>query len=72
MNCYIRLPSIKHERMCLAFPDKVFILGVGLGLGAMVKVRLVGQVIPWSVAILILSVLIGACLLYSLGVEYSS
>ena len=38
----------------------------------MVKARLVGQVIPWMVAVLILSILIGACLLYSLGVEYSS
>ena len=38
----------------------------------MVKARLVGQVISWRVAVLILLVLIGACLLYSLGVEYSS
>ena len=34
----------------------------------MVKARLVGQVISRKVAVLILSVLIGACLLYSLGV----
>ena len=38
----------------------------------MVKARLVGQVISRRVAVLILSVLIGACLLYSLGVEYLS
>ena len=38
----------------------------------MVKARLVGQVIPLRAALMIVSALIGACLLYNLGVEYSS
>ena len=37
----------------------------------MVKDRLVGQVIPPRVALLIILALIGACLLYNLGVEYN-